>query len=83
MHKRKPELNAPAIFILMFYFIPNSLPNLFLRPFLVVGIPIAFATFLFADVTPNARFKLKDKPGIADFLAIRISPFLILSSFQH
>lgn len=62
------------------YFIPNSLPILFLRPCLVVGIPVALAIFLFIPVMPNARFQLKEKPGIMLFfllLAIFMSSLMI------
>lgn len=54
------------------YLIPSILPSLFLRPDFVVGMPVAFATFRLALVTPKARFQLKDKPGILKelFLAI-------------
>ena len=56
------------------YFMPSSLPSLFLRPCLVVGIPVAFATFLFAEVIPKARFQLKDRPGMpAFFFAIPLT----------
>lgn len=50
-----------------FHLMPSSLPSLFLRPCFVVGTPVAFATFLFADVIPRARFQLKDRPGMPDF----------------
>ncbi len=61
-----------------FYFIPNNLPSFALLPLLVVGMPVAFATFLFALVTPNARFQLKDKPGIPFFFAIFPFSFALL-----
>lgn len=48
-------------------------------PRFVVGIPVAFAIFRFADVMPNALFQLKDKPGINFFLAITV----ILSTFTQ
>jgi hypothetical protein len=53
-----------------FYFIPNSFPNLFLLPCLVVGIPVALAILRFASVMPKARFQLNERPGINDFFAI-------------
>jgi len=46
---------------------PSIFPNLLRRPLFVVGMPVAFAIFLLALVTPNARFQLKDNPGIPDF----------------
>lgn len=55
---------AGAVF---YYLIPNIFPTLFLRPDLVVGIPVALAIFLFADVMPSARFQLKERPGTNDF----------------
>ena len=45
------------------YFIPIQRPNLFLRPFLVSGIPVDFEIERFALVTPNARFHEKLSPG--------------------
>ena len=57
------------------YLIPKSLANLFLRPCFVVGIPVAFAIFRFADVTPKARFQLKDRPGISFLLAMSKPPY--------
>lgn len=62
------------------YLIPSIFPTLFLRPCLVVGIPVALAIFLFADVTPVAFLQLNDNPGIPlFFLAIISSPFYIFS----
>lgn len=46
------------------------LPALARLPCLVVGMPVAFAIFLFADVTPSALFALNVTPGI--FFAITI-----------
>lgn len=51
----------------LLYLIPNNLPTFALLPLLVVGMPVAFAIFLFAFVIPKARFQLKDNPGIPDF----------------
>ena len=45
------------------YFIPIQRPNLFLRPFLVSGIPVDFEIERFTFVTPNARFHEKVSPG--------------------
>lgn len=50
------------------YLILNSLANLFLLPDLVVGMPVAFDIFRLAFVIPNARFQLKDNPGILNLL---------------
>lgn len=62
------------------YLIPSIFPTLFLRPCLVVGIPVALAIFLFADVTPVAFLQLNDNPGIPlFFLAIISPPFYIFS----
>ena len=63
----------------IFHFIPNILPILFLLPLFVVGIPVAFAIFLFAEVNPVARFQLNDKPGIIGFFffAILLAPNMI------
>ena len=69
--KRKGKEKSLPIF---FYLIPNNFPILFRRPLFVVGIPVIFAIFLFAFVTPNARFQLKDKPGIADFFFAMLYP---------
>ena len=52
------------------YLIPNIFATLFLLPCFVVGMPVAFAFFLFALVTPNARFQLKLKSEIPLFFAI-------------
>ena len=53
------------------YFIPKRRPSLFRLPDFVVGIPVALATFLLAEVTPSAFLRLKESPGILkDFLAI-------------
>ena len=49
------------------HLIPKILPSLFLRPCLVVGMPVALAIFLFAFVTPNARFQLNERPGMILF----------------
>jgi hypothetical protein len=61
----------------MNYFIPRSRPSLFLLPLLVVGMPVALAIFCLALETPNALFKLKDSPGIVDFLAMTYTSNLI------
>lgn len=46
---------------------PNILPTLFRRPDLVVGMPVALAIFLFAEVMPSALFQLNESPGILNF----------------
>jgi len=46
------------------YLIPNILPIFACRPCFDVGIPVAFAIFRFAAVTPVARFSENDNPGI-------------------
>lgn len=68
--RERPGNHPWPSFFIHFYLMPNSLPNLFLLPCLVVGIPVALATFCFADVIPNARFQLNERPGINDFFAI-------------
>ena len=61
------------------YLIPNILPTLFRRPDLVVGMPVALAIFLFAEVMPSALFQLNESPGILNFFfAINISSLLLL-----
>lgn len=69
----------PGFFHLAFlYFMPSILPSLFLLPLFVVGMPVILAIFRFAFVIPKARFRLKDRPGIADFLlAIYSSPSVL------
>lgn len=60
---------------------PKILPSFFCLPLLVVGIHVAFAMLRLAEVTPRARFQLKDKPGIElFFFDIIQSPFLFNSS---
>lgn len=54
---------------------PSILPALRRRPERVVGIPNVFATLRFAFVTPNARFQLKDNPGIFSFFGILVLLF--------
>lgn len=44
------------------------LPNFRCLPDLVVGIPVVLVILCFAFVIPNARFALKDTPGICFFL---------------
>lgn len=74
--RERPGNDPWPSFFIHFYLMPNSLPNLFLLPCLVVGMPVALATFCFADVIPNARFQLNERPGINDFFAIAIHHLL-------
>jgi len=55
------------LFLFSFYYSPNNFPAFARLPLLVVGMPVAFATFFFAFVIPRALFALKESPGIADF----------------
>lgn len=55
------------------YLIPNSFPTLERLPLLVVGMPVAFAIFLFAFVIPRALLGLKDNPGMSDFFLFAIT----------
>ena len=62
---------------------PVSILNiLFRRPVLVVGIPVAFAILRFADVMPNARFQLKDNPGIPLLLRLPMNNSCLLKKTQ-
>jgi hypothetical protein len=59
------------------YLMPSIFPSLFRLPCFVVGIPVALAILRFAEVIPNARFQLKDRPGIFRedfFFAISLPP---------
>ena len=58
-----------------YYLISNIFPTLFLRPDLVVGIPVALAIFFFADVMPSARFQLKERLGINEFFFRHLKHF--------
>jgi len=72
-HKKKWRRNPPFLF----YLIPNNLPSFDRLPLFVVGIPVAFAIFRFAFVTPNARFQLNERPGIPFFFAICNPPYVL------
>ena len=54
----KMQLLPPVILLPYFRCLPDF----------VVGIPVVLAIFCFAFVTPNARFALKDTPGMWFFL---------------
>ena len=69
------ELKKEGIKPSFTYLIPNNFPNLFLLPLFDVGIPVAFAIFLLAFVTPVALFQEKERPGILNFF------FAIIFSF--
>ena len=76
---QRGRLHGLPLLFCALYLIPSIFPSLFRLPRFVVGIPVAFAIFRFADVMPNALFQLKDKPGINFFLAITV----ILSTFTQ
>lgn len=52
---------------------------LFLRPALVVGMPVRLANFRLALVTPKARFAEKVRPGILKLLFF----LRAISDYQH
>jgi hypothetical protein len=54
------------------------LPIFLCLPDFVVGIPVAFAIFLFAFVIPVALFQLNDSPSIpvlVPFFLVNFSPY--------